>query len=321
MSAKSQNILGPRWAGLRKKLVRFTGDGRLRPGMAQIVQSWVDYVEEKAAQIGSYDPGEQLRLAEQVGKVVLRIGAALNALGQQPRVSTGRIYELLDESVREVVGALFARDILIVESPLQVRTLQSGVRISDDEVSFILFNVPGVGYERLPLLPRAVHEAAHSDSHIIDLISSGVLRQRWLGEALCDLVALLLAGPSYLRSTGALVNLVGRDSARFPDLGHPSLGTRIVILRAVSEELWKSGRVRAFALAELNALRDVVSRPEDASEERRLLRQVLDSVAQYARLKKNPAVWEAIYAGGPDVDAQSVVLQMNVELARETVGR
>ncbi|HEX9341638.1 MAG TPA: hypothetical protein VF992_10800 [Thermoplasmata archaeon] len=283
--------------------------------MARLLEEWAEDVDKQIRKLASYGAEEQLRLISAISAHFLRIRALVDALSRGLVTSNRVIHELLEESIIEISGAALIRDIVVVDSPLETRSLESKLDVSSDEVSFVLFVKPGVGYDKLPLLPRVVHEAAHCDFEIRNLVADSSIRVRWLGEACCDLVALCLAGPCFLMSTRALVELVGPEAARLPDRRHPSLAMRISILKAVSDQIWPGGRVHAFALAELGRVSTVVCRPEDLEDQRRLERQVLEALPRYSRLSRDPQLWQDIYQGRTSDRTRSALLSMNYQAA------
>ncbi len=321
MPSDSIDVLGTDWTKLKTAIAQLGRKRQARPGTLRLLENWAAIVDDESRKLSSYNPDEQVKLVDKVSRLVLRIKAVVDALSQGTPVRSGAIYEVLDESIREIVGAELTRDIVIAASPFRSESLKSAVEPMDGELSFVLFVSPGSGYDRLPLLPRVAHEAAHSDADIRDKVLNGTMRTKWLGEACCDMVALLLAGPSFLMSTRAFVELIGRDSARRPDARHPSFAMRVAILRVMTDHIWPSGAARVFALGELDAVKDLTCRPEDAADERRLTRQVLESSPRYARLNRDPGVWEDIYAGRAASNTQSKLLRMNVEAVRESQRR
>lgn len=315
MPTRSQNPLDPDWSRLRKDLAGVKRGRMARAGMVRMIEEWADAVDEEVRKLTSYSSEEQLRIVPALSKHFLRIRALVDALSRRVRESKVGIHKLLEESIIEISGAVLTREIVVVESPIETSSLESKLDVSADEVDFVLFVKPGVGYEKLPLLPRIVHEAAHCDHEIRALCTDGSIRLRWLGEACCDLVALCLAGPSFLMSTRALVELVGAEAARLPDLRHPSLAMRISILKTVSDQIWPIGRVHAFALAELGKVATVVCRHEDLEDARRLERQVLEALPRYSRLRRDPQLWQDIYEGRVSDRTHSALLSMNYQAA------
>ena len=283
--------------------------------MVRMIEEWADAVDKEVRKLTSYSSEEQLRIVPAISTHFLRIRALVDALSRGLRGSNGDIHELLEETIIEISGAVLTREIVVVDSPMETSSLESKLDVSPDEINFVLFVKPGVGYEKLPLLPRIVHEAAHCDHEIRALCTDGSIRVRWLGEVCCDLVALCPAGPSFLMSTRAVVELVGVEAARLPNQRHPSLAMRISILKAVSDQIWPRGRAHEFALAELGKVATVVCRHEDLDDARRLERQVLEALPRYSRLSRDPQLWQDIYEGRVSDRTHSALLSMNYQAA------
>src|SRR5437016_6843715 len=194
MPQPSTNPLDPDWAKLREDLVKVQRRRRARPGMVRLLEEWAEDVDKQIRKLASYSAEEQLRLVPAISAHFLRIRALVDALSRGLIIANRVIHEMLEESIKEISGAALTRDIAVVDSPLETRYLESKFKVSSDEVSFVLFVKPGVGYDTLPLLPRVVHEAARCDFEIRTLVAARSTRVRWLGEVCCDLVALCLAG-------------------------------------------------------------------------------------------------------------------------------
>src|SRR2546422_300754 len=211
----------------------------------------------------------------------MEIERTIEILEGKGRSQLTRFRPVLEEAVSRILGPDCTPEFVVVTSPRDNRALACNFNLDDHHLSFILFLSPSVDYSEDRLVVRAIHEIAHAESQIRRLVEQRRAEPRRLGEALCDLLGLFLAGPAFLRSAALVVTIFGPDySLEFSET-HPSLVCRARVLESVARQIWTSANATRAAKAALATLGDLHCGPDEVIEFERLRLEVHLSVPHY----------------------------------------
>jgi len=219
------------------------------------------------------------------------------------QVKDNRIQALLQESIGRILGPGMEQELLVVMSPRDEWTLYCDLEHVDGRLAFVLFLSPTVDYTTDDLVVRVVHEAAHSEPHILTLTRPPFGEPRRLGEVLCDLVALLISGPAFVYSAVRLVQLRGN------------------VLRNLAPKVWTSEALHQVTERAFEVIGELECLPEEAAEVQRLNREAVRSIPRYGPLATPESTWDQICASGDPNEQSSILLRLNAGLARRGLGR
>jgi len=282
--------------------------------MASLLREWIDEVAGQVAAFATYGPEIQGRLHSKLKKSVLVLESVVADLASGKRIADSASERILRESLTRFLGGGTSIDLAIALSPVDYRGLRSAVWLNEGAAAFVLLLSPSVDFTRNPLLPRTVHEAAHAEASAHALVTHMDIFERWSGEALCDLLAAMIAGPAFYFSTTAVVELLGKERSRDSDFGHPSMATRAQLLRAVGPLLWPESPVAGIAIQALPD-RTLVCKPNELRYEENLERRTTAQVATYQGLSTDKVVWEGAYLGGQEDAQGSALVALNMDFA------
>ncbi len=302
---------------LRVSMDTLSRRGLLGDGMKELLLGWLRQIENFGRTIMTYSPSDRKDPGMKLIDSLMEFDAALTAIENNRLIADPAAHELLLEVIGRALGKKVTLDVISVRPDVANRYLKCRVRLTDDELDFILFLSPILDYSQRPLLPRVVHEGAHAERAIHSMLTDRTMHIRRLGEATCDLVGLLMSGPAFLSSTVALLQRIEKQRAMQPDANHPSMITRLSILSSIASDLWVGSR-----LVQLHA--DIVApvanlQPDklETLEMDQLLREVSDLTPSYSRLSVATRVWEKIYMDHQYNRQGSISIDVNIEFARE----
>jgi len=251
----------------------------------------------------------------------MEVERAIDTIEGNRRVDDTRIPGLLRESILRILGPDRRLELLVMVSPRDEWSLYCDVEYQDDELAFILFLSPVVDYTSDDIVVRVVHEAAHTDLHIIALAKAQFGEPRRLGEVLCDMVALLISGPAFIYSTARLIQLRGAEKSRSFSESHPSMVCRATILESVAQKVWSSALLAKLTQQALYSAGDLNCLPEEVSELKRLSHEALRSISRYIPIATPESTWEQVYSDPKPDEQSSILLLLNASLARQGLGR
>ena len=308
---------------LLQRLDVLRGDGTIRPGMHELVTSIVKKIAHYGEIFLTYPLEERTKYGRRLALDLLDVEAVVEALSQNRRVANLMVKDLLKESVEQIIGPNQSMDLVVISSQSRSSTLKSFIHSGAGDLSFVLFLSPVLDYTTLPLLPRVVHEAAHADQRIARLSASEVeiVFRHHLAEVLCDTVALLVAGPSFLFSSEGLLQNLGDDAWRLATNTQPSLATRASVLDLHARTLWNNTRLAETIREVLARITAIACSAEEFPSQRRLKTESEALLPDYMGLATGSPVWEQIYVDRNIVREDSIVVKINVDFARLRTGR
>lgn len=307
-------------AAHRATLSGFRRDGKTTVAMEHLLSKWADTTETYVRRFLSLPPREREAWGPQVLASYMLLEKSVAALGGN-QIAIQPLTDVLRQSISRILGGGYQVESLTITSPVPEGSLQCDVEVVDHEVGFVLVLATEHDYSRHPLLPRVVHEAAHADPRIREMVQNPWLHNRWLGEACCDMVGTLLGGPAFPASSVALTKVVGADVARRSDVGHPSLAARNSLLGSLVHRLWGATRLNEVAETLETAMQDVACLPEEMSSREQLRDELLALLPIYEALMTDVGVWEAMYVHGVDPPNSSPLIAMNSDFAQEYFNR
>lgn len=281
---------------IRRTLKDLARKGEITRSMEQMLSDWGRSLESDAENIQDFT----LECQYQVLGWILDLSAAVKILDGGPRTPNTRVRKLIVECVRRILGYNAKVDLIVVPSNLKWKTLWCKAQHDPKtgEIAFILFLSPVIDYTQPKLLPRIVHEAGHADSHALELVGRGSSQDRWLGEASCDLIALLLSGPANLFSISEMVTAVGVELAKHSTYSHPSLILRTAIMREIAVEIWRATKIEGLVKEALGPIENIDVPVGERDERSSLSRGLIDSLPGYRRIDIGTEIWEGVYRGG-----------------------
>src|SRR2546427_4033858 len=316
-SASAAGFIQANLEPLARRLESLHDSYFIRPARERLFSNWIDELTGMAHRLVDYDLEEQEHLGPRIAGDLMRLKTGIAATERAQGAASGGIQRVLDACFSRVLAASTKTDILIVHSPDEAKILRCAAWLESDELAFILFLSPVLQYDRIPLLPRVVHEAAHAEASISPLVRDNRIRVRWLGEVLCDVIACLLAGPAFLVSGNEIMTAIGMVAATTPDQRHPSFAARKAILESISGSIWSHRLGAELVQRILHRAIGFLSGSEEVLEHRSLSRQVLEMLPKYVQLMAPPGTWEAIYLDRTITEDSSILFQMNIDLATQ----
>lgn len=300
----------------RREVDTLSRRGLVTSGMRELLLGWIGAIEKHGRSLMAFSPEERARAGPPLINSILELEAVVKAITAGRKSPSKIIQGALLESTSRILGDGFDVDLLVIVSPVRDTSLKCRIRLDKKGVSLILSLSPVFDYGRMPLLPRVVHEAAHADPLVLKLATGVDIHRIRLAEVSCDMLALLLAGPAFLASAVALMNRLGAQVAQRVGRSHPSLAARASILETLASRLWHGTRVAAPIKKMLDGLVATGCGSAELQEQELLRTEALELLPKYEEIQTDASIWESIYSDLDFSRQSSILVWMNVEVAR-----
>src|SRR5205823_7396965 len=296
---------------LRGRLEFLTASDGLGAAMSTLLRRLLQRVRLSAEAFPRLSLEDQQVLGPEILLSLMEIERSIETAEGTRQVKDNRIQALLQESIGRILGPGMEQELLVVMSPRDEWTLYCDLEHVDGRLAFVLFLSPTVDYTTDDLVVRVVHEAAHSEPHILTLTRPPFGEPRRLGEVLCDLVALLISGPAFVYSAVRLVQLRGAEKSRAFSDSHPSMACRANVLRNLAPKVWTSEALHQVTERAFEVIGELECLPEEAAEVQRLNREAVRSIPRYGPLATPESTWDQICASGDPNEQSSILLRLN----------
>jgi len=294
--------------------------GRVAEALGELLTAWSENLRRQVTSYSSYSSYEQELVRPQILASFIDLETVLEAINSDRKTANATVRELLEESLQKVVPPGTRTEVLIVLSVLNFSSLRSAAKLTASELGFILLLSSVTDYAAPPFLPRVVHEAVHGNRDMIQLCENPNIRQKHLGEVMCDSVALILSGPVFLHSMEALMTLVGPGAAQRVTPSHPSMAARASVLESVALRLWSRTKTPQLVAEIMRPIQDVKCAADELVDQEYYRGQALAKLSAYQPLGPGEAVWQEIYAASNYNRQGSILVGMNIDFAQRRAG-